>query len=329
MSSSSHLPAPHAGVRTSDNPGAVLLAATAARRFYIEGASKSEIAEELGISRFKVARILDQARASGLVRIEIHYEGEIDFDLSVQLASHLHLRQCLVVTTPDEDLAQLRTTIGNVLARYLSETITADDVVGVAWSRTAVAMRAALTQLPPCPFVQLTGVLSRPDVAEGSIELIRQMAQLGGGPAYCFYTPMIVPDADTAHSLRAQPEVASAMSRFRDLTKAIVSIGAWAPPYSTAADTISPADYEDAVARGVCAEVAGIQVDASGHTLHTPISDRTIGITANELRAVPEVIAAVYGDPKLQAVRAVLRAGLVTTLVTHASLATRLLDGSN
>jgi transposase len=33
-----------------------------ARRFYLEGKSKVEIAAELGVSRFKVARLLDAAR---------------------------------------------------------------------------------------------------------------------------------------------------------------------------------------------------------------------------------------------------------------------------
>ena len=48
-----------------------MLTATVARRYYLDGASKSDIAAELGLSRFKVARLLDRARATGLVRIEL------------------------------------------------------------------------------------------------------------------------------------------------------------------------------------------------------------------------------------------------------------------
>ena len=33
-----------------------------ARRFYLDGASKTEIAAETGLSRFQVARILEQAQ---------------------------------------------------------------------------------------------------------------------------------------------------------------------------------------------------------------------------------------------------------------------------
>src|ERR1700761_6709748 len=98
--------------RAIEGPAASVLAATVARRYYLEGASKSEIAQDLGLSRFKVARVLEQARTSGLVRIELHYEGEIALDLSVQLASHLGLRRCLVVDAPEEDVVQLRTALG-------------------------------------------------------------------------------------------------------------------------------------------------------------------------------------------------------------------------
>ena len=41
-----------------------------ARRYYLDERSKVEIAEELGVSRFKIARLLEVARDSGLVRIE-------------------------------------------------------------------------------------------------------------------------------------------------------------------------------------------------------------------------------------------------------------------
>ncbi|MDP9417042.1 MAG: transcriptional regulator, partial [Actinomycetota bacterium] len=63
-------------------PAELVTTATVARRYYLEGKSKVEIADELRLSRFKVARLLDTALATGLVRIEIGYPGSIDVDLS-------------------------------------------------------------------------------------------------------------------------------------------------------------------------------------------------------------------------------------------------------
>jgi deoxyribonucleoside regulator len=47
------------------------LMAHVARRYYLRGATKREIGEELGVSRFRVARLLEQALAEGVVRIDI------------------------------------------------------------------------------------------------------------------------------------------------------------------------------------------------------------------------------------------------------------------
>jgi DNA-binding transcriptional regulator LsrR (DeoR family) len=312
---------------TGTGPAATVLAATIARRYYFDGRSKSEIASELGLSRFKVARVLDQARESGLVRIELHYEGEIDVDLSVRLASELGVRRCLVIDTPDEDETQLRNALGRVAAGLLAEMATPEDVLGMAWSRTLMAMSSALSGLAPCAVVQLSGALSRPDVDESSIELVRQIAQTAGGAAYCFYAPMIVPEAETARSLRAQPELARAMERFRDLTMAMVSIGAWIPGHSTVADAVSEEEYTIDRDRGARAEVCGVQLDENGVAMHTPLSRRLISIPPEQLRSVPEIIAVAYGAPKAGAVRAAVRGGFVTTLVTHASLAAELLPG--
>lgn len=310
--------------RAAHGPAATVLAASVARRYYMDGASKSEIATEFGLSRFKIARVLDDARSSGLVRIELHYEGDIDLDLSVELGARYGLRRCLVIDSADDETA-LRSNLGRIAAGLLSEVVTGDDVLGLAWSRTLLAMRSSLRHLAPGTIVQLTGALSLPDVDESSIELVRDVARIAGGPAYWFYAPMILPEPGSARSLSAQTQVASAFNRFDALTKAIVSVGAWGHSQSTVADAISPTEYDELAQLGACAELCGIQLDDEGNPLQTALSQRIVGIGPDQLRAVPEIIATAYGRPKARAVRAVIRGGFVSTLITHASLAKALL----
>ena len=93
-------------------PARLVLTASVARRYYIDGASKVEIADELGLSRFKVARLLDEARESGLVRIEIGHAGAVDVELSDRLQQAMGLRHCIVVDTPEVDPASLRNALG-------------------------------------------------------------------------------------------------------------------------------------------------------------------------------------------------------------------------
>jgi DNA-binding transcriptional regulator LsrR (DeoR family) len=315
------------GSRTpTAGPAQTLLAAKIARLHYIDGVSKSDIAAELGLSRFKVARTLDRARSSGLVRIELHYDGDIDLELSVELSAKLGLRRCLVIDTPEVDDATLRANLGRVAAGLLEEIVEADDVLGLSWSRTLMAMRSVLRDLAPCAVVQLTGALSRPDVDESSVDLVRDVARTAGGPAFYFYAPMIVPEAETARSLRMQPEVARAMDRFDELTKVIITVGAWLPGQSTVVDAVSVEEFEQARDAGVVVEMAGMQLDAEGRPVHTPLSERMIGIEPERLARVPEIVAIAYGEEKVAGVRAAVRGGLMTTLITHAPLARALLQ---
>jgi DNA-binding transcriptional regulator LsrR (DeoR family) len=311
----------------SQGPAELVLTASVARRYYIDGRSKVEIAHEFRLSRFKVARLLESARASGLVRIDIGYPGSIDVGLSGQLQDAFHLQHAIVVDTLDDHPASLRSLVGRAAAELLTEIVTADDVLGLGWARSLMAMRASLTRLEPCAVVQLTGALSRPDVDDSSIELVRDVARVARGPASYFYAPMIVPDATTAAALRRQPEVAQAIERFASVTKAVVGVGGWNPPASTVHDAVSPAERRALLRLGVAADVSGVFLDAEGTAIEAPMTERIIGIRAAQLHRIPEVIAIAYGPEKAAAARAAINGGYVTSLVTHTSFARALLEG--
>lgn len=307
-------------------PAQLVLTAAVARRYYVEDASKVEIAEEYGLSRFQVARLLDRARASGLVTITISAPGALDVDLSSRLQRAYGLQHAVVVDTPENDPSALRRDLGQAAAALLTEIVTANDVLGLAWSRSVSAATDALTHLLPAPVVQLTGALARPDVEDSSVDLVRRVGRRFGGPAYFFYAPTIVPDAATASALRRIPEVARTLRQFGSITKAVVGIGLWAPTESTVYDATED-DVRDALHhRGVRGEIAGALVDGAGRPVETDLLERMICPSADQLRAIPEVLAIAYNRVRSPAVKAAVRGGLVDSLVTHASLARTLLE---
>jgi DNA-binding transcriptional regulator LsrR (DeoR family) len=306
-------------------PAALVLSASVARRYYLEGRSKLEIADEFGLSRFKVARLLDAARESGLVRIEIGQGGPIDVDLSSRVQNRFGLKHAVVVDSRDEDDEPVRKQLGQVAAELLAEVIGPDDVLGIAWSRSVGAMATALPRIAPVPVVQLTGAVSLPDNDHSSIDIIRDVARAAGGPAYVFYAPFTLPDATTAQALRRQREVALAFEQVPRVTKAVVGVGLWAEGRSTLYDTARENERRQLRRLGVCAEVSGVLLDAAGEPVRCGLTERMIGIDAEQMRAIPEVIAISYGLPKVPAARAALRSGLVDGLVTHRTFAQALL----
>jgi DNA-binding transcriptional regulator LsrR (DeoR family) len=313
-------------------PAELVLATSVARRYYLDGRTKVEIADEFRLSRFKIARLLETARSQGLVRIEIGHPGQVNLQLSEQLRDAFHLQHAVVIDAADDHEASLRQQLGHTAAELLTEITTPDDVLGLAWARAVGAMATQLQSLPPIPVVQLTGAMYRSDAVarplddENSIDVVREVARVTRGPAYLFFAPFLVPDAATAEAMRQQPDVARALEQIASVTKAVAGIGSWEPGQSTLYDSTSDADRRSLTKQGVCADVGGVFIAADGTPLQTSLNDRMIGISAAQMLAVDQVLVIPYGMKRRRALLAAVNSGLVNSIVTHASLASALLS---
>jgi DNA-binding transcriptional regulator LsrR (DeoR family) len=309
-------------------PAQRLLAAAVARRFHLAGRTKVQIGEELGISRFKVARILDSALAQGLVRVEIDVGEELAADLSDELRAAYGLRRAVVMegSGDGETPARTRQRLAGLAADLVVELVTPGEILGLAWARTINEMVDALRDLAPCTVVQLCGVYSRLNRRDDSAETVRRAAARSEGEAFPIYAPLVLPDASTARALRHQPGISDAFERFDRITTAVVAVGAWRPTESTVYDVLPDAESAALARTGVQGELAGHLFDADGRTLNTGLSHHVLSISAEQLRAIPEVIALAAGRVRAEAIDAVLRSGLVTTLVTDSAAAEALVS---
>lgn len=274
-------------------PAELVQAAAMARRFYLEGKSKIQIAEEFGVSRFKVARVLETALERDLVRIEIRVPAELDAERSDALRARYGLRHAVVVESPAEaaDESPDPENLGEVAADLLGELVTEGDVLGLAWGRSTIHMAAALDRLPPCTVVQLTGVYDAGTAERGSVEAVRRAAQVSGGEAHPIYAPMLLPDPATAAALRSQTGIARAFEYFDKVTVACVSIGSWEPGISTVHDMLSDAERAHYASLGVAAEMSAHLFDAEGRRVGRDLGERCITVEADRLRRIPEVVA--------------------------------------
>ncbi|THA27372.1 transcriptional regulator [Streptomyces sp. RKND-216] len=324
------------GRATRMGPAELMQAAAIARRFYLEGKSKIQIADEFGVSRFKVARVLETALERDLVRIEIRVPAELDAQRSDALRARYGLRHAVVVESPTEgaDTAAEEAgadpeNLGEVAADLLGELVTDGDVLGLAWGRSTIHMAAALRQLPPCTVVQLTGVYDAGTADRGSVEAVRRAAEVAGGEAHPLYAPMLLPDSATAAALRSQTGISRAFEYFDKVTVAAVSIGSWEPGVSTVHDMLSDSERAHYSSLGVAAEMSAHLFDAQGRRIGRDLGERCITVEADRLRRIPEVVAIAGGQRKADAIGAVLRSGLVTSLVTDTAAADHLLqDGA-
>ena len=275
------------------------------------GRPLNEIAEEIGRSRFATARMVRRARELGLIEVRPTMPVPIDADLSARIARQFGLRSALVVATRSTDDAEVREALASVTARYLSETVEEDDVLGVAPGRTLARASREIDQLPSADVVQLTGI-GWPRLEEGA-EVVSAIGRAAGGATFPLYVPILI-DPEAAPILH-HPAITGTMRRFRHVRKAFLTIGGW-PRSSLLAQILGEngerAGFEE---RGVVAEIGTTLLDIQGRTV-SGLEGRFIGISEEELRAVPLRVAIVGGEWKQQAVLATLRSGLVNVLIT-------------
>ena len=184
--------------------------AEVARLYYVRDLTQQDIADRLGVSRFKVLRLLEQARAEGVVRFEIDEPAPVDDELSRALEERYGLATALVADD-----------VSTAAATLLPRLLRADDVLGVAWGETLAAIARRLAPPGPgVPVVQACGAIEGLAPGTGPTELAARYAAWSGGAFHPLEAPAV---ADAAALRRA---VARTTAIFDRVSVALVGIGA-------------------------------------------------------------------------------------------------------
>ncbi|AXH94942.1 sugar-binding transcriptional regulator [Ornithinimicrobium avium] len=305
----------------------LVLAATVTRRHLVAGESKVDIAADLGLSRFKVARLIDQAHAAGLVRIEVEDPRGSSERLAQQLQERLGLRHAAVVDSTGR--SPTPGAVGEAAARLLCGLLDPDDVLGLPWSRGVHQMVNALQSLgmrpPPVPVVQLSGALATGSEDSSTVDVVRRAARVLQGGRTVFFAPLVMPDADAAATLRREPSVTAALAAADTVTVAVVGVGAWSAGSSTVFDAVDATTRREVSRAGGTGEIAGRTFAAAGDLVVSPLDERLVSLSGDQLRGIDEVVAIAHGPDKVEVLRAAVAGGLVTSLVTTSATAELLL----
>ncbi|EQB2495613.1 sugar-binding transcriptional regulator [Raoultella planticola] len=310
----------------SVQPLSSIQAITVARAYFIERKTKSQIAEDLNLSRFRVARLIEEAIERGLVKFVIEDLQEIDTELSQRLQQMYNLNQAVVLSGPDLPAANLTQQLGKLGASVVEELLKPNMNVGIASGRVLSAMADAIGNLPPLNVIQAAGAQPGMDFSHNSIELVHRIASIGGGKAFPIYVPMWVDNPDTARNLLQEPSVSAVHKMYESLDVLLTGIGSWQTSESCMCNTFPDAWRTDALDAGVCADICATIIDRNGDAVPSPLDKVGLSMTASQVRNVPQVVAIAGGIEKREAIAASLKGGWVSTLVTDAGVARFLLS---
>ncbi len=291
----------------------------AAWLYFIEEKTQSEIADALGLSRFRVNRMLAECREQGLVRVEVTAPLASCVALEQKAIKTFGLLDAVVVPSP---VAPERThaMIGAGLARYMSEQVADPEntVFGLGWGQTMREMLRFLRPVsrPEGKIVTLLGTLPRSS-EENAIEIIGKLGRLLDAERYYMTAPIYADTPEARYVLTGQQFYSSVLELILrsdvacfaagDMSEASLLVRHGLPRGVTATDL---------AAAGAVGDLLGTFIDINGTPIDHPINRQLVGPGLAELRMMKSLVLASGGAGKVDVITGALRTGLIHVLVT-------------
>lgn len=310
----------------SHDPGGLRddLLVTVSSLYYELNQNQQQIAERLEISRSSVSRIIKEARDRGIVEIRIHKPVYRDYHLEQGLIDTFGLHDAYVLlTSPDMREEQALAGVGRLAAGYLERAIaglTPGSCIGMAWGTGVHAAVSALAddRTRQIDVVQILGSVGAPDPLIDGPDLARMLAAKLGGRHYDLHAPVLVEQLGLRDLLKQEPAVRDGLQRARAVALAITGIGTVREEAASflRAGHLSPAELAALREQGIVGETVGRFFDRNGQDEPYAINQRVMGITLEELRQIPRVVAVARGLPKAASILGALRGRSLTVLST-------------
>ena len=309
------------------------LIAKVARMYHRDGLRQVEITERLNIHQSTVSRLLRRAEREGIVRVALTMPTGLHADLEDALQQAYPLRDVIVVDSIDRE-EQIVRDLGAAAAFYLETTLKPADVVGISsWSAALLAMVESMHPNPKASgarVVQILGGIGNPGAEIHATQLTQRLANLVGGTATLLPAPGAVGSADARKVMLKDRYVQEATALFKQVTMALVGIGAVEPSKMLAAsgNVFSAKDLKSLSDRGAVGDICLRFFDAAGSPVVTPLNERVIAIELGDLARVDRVVGIAGGQRKTAAIHGALRGGRINVLITDRATAERLLKAT-
>jgi len=285
--------------------------------FYNEGMSQLDIGEIMGISRWKVGRIIKDARARGLISIAINHP-QIDLtEIEIKLAKKFNLKQAIVVDITEYDRVDPLDQLGRAGAQYLTSIMDRHQILGVTWGITVSHVARNLPQIDAkhLKLVQIGGGLGIIEGADNPA-LTMMLGQKLGAEAHLIQAPIIVQSKSIRDTLFEETKIRETIEIARKADLLMFGVGLIGPESLLwKSGLLTESDAAKLKKAGAVGAVCGRFFDEQGNRCLHDLTDRTIGLNLNELKMIRHKILISYGPEKLQAVHGALKGNLVDALI--------------
>lgn len=295
------------------------LATKAAWYYYMEDSTQAQIAEVMGVSRAKVIRLLEEARAQGIVQFSFRKNDSQRVSAEQLLIDRFGLKDAFVIPTP-LDSSAINQSIAQGAAHYVSDHLREDGYLNIGYGDTVSRMLGFLAKNreESLNVVSLTGGVSYylPSVGTTAYSM------------HLFLTPspLVVSSRQVRDALLDEKSLqdVSTMTEYADMS--VVGIGAAVEGATVLRNGIlNEGELTVLKMQGAVGDVLNHFMDKDGNLIQTEIEDRVISTDLDKLRQLKNVVGVAGGKDKVTAIKAVLNGGYLNVLITDSDTAAELL----
>lgn len=287
-----------------------------ARLYYLEGWLQKRISTELGLSPAKVSNLITKALDEGLVEIRIHDPYFEISTLEQEMKETFGLSHVVVVPGPFADENSLKAKLGLHAALYVQRILRSDHTVGISGGSSLYAMvnSDVFNTYIPVRVVPIIGGVSAAEYNYTSNGLAAMLAHKMGGTYLQVPFPTFVESPLTREAVMKDASASTTLDVARKSDMMILGVGTLTASVLTLPH-INDNDIRILREKRAVAEIGGHFLDQDGVPCAKEFDERLIGVSLDDIRNVPRVVAVAGGQEKMKAIVAVLKSGVVNVIV--------------
>ncbi|MCT9853450.1 sugar-binding transcriptional regulator [Priestia megaterium] len=299
-----------------------------AHMYYEEGATQSQIANEIGVSRSLVSKYLSKARDLGIVEIIIHDDKIHPYrQLEGKIERLYSLRE--VVCIPNLGGESSKSRLGAAASKYLLRVLKDGQTVGISGGTTLHEVAMSLTSpqfYPSVTFVPLVGGMGNERMDIHANHIVAQLAESLNANYKLLHAPVMVDSKEAKELFMRQNSILKVFELATQSDIAIVGIGG-TPVHSTMVKSYLGEDHKGYFDQGdVVGDICYNFINKKGQAADGSWNEKVITLDLEQLRDIPLVVGVACGMEKVQAIKAALEGRLIQVLITDEETAKALLN---
>lgn len=298
-----------------------------AQLYYEENLSQTTIANKMQLSRPTISRLLQLARESGLVKIQIE-NPFINYSDLGDILSQKYRAQIEIVPSHYGGQASNLDSVGAYAANFLTNLVKPNDIIGIGWGKTVHAVTTNLTEqtTPGVKTVQLKGGFSFSHEKTYAYESINELAQAFQTRAQYLPLPTIFDSKTTKELVEQDRFIKQILDLGQQANIALFSVGtASSNSLLFNLGYLTQAQKTEIQTKAV-GDIVSRFIDNDGQIINQELNQRTVGIEAQALGQKDSSIVVASGLQKTAAVHAVLKAQYANIAILDVPLAQNLID---